>query len=142
MQIPTKFHCDGESDCRKCELDVCIVATKPQDKIVPMVFLDEETKKNYQILLETLIDAFNQAAYGKGKERHSSGDSYDQQPCCFIARKLGIGFPLGQAMKKIEESIRLETKHGIAELLGAINYIAAAIIVLREKETNLDSRKY
>jgi hypothetical protein len=37
-------------------------------------------------------------------------------------------------MKKIEESIRLKTEHGIAELLGAINYIAAAIIVLKEKE--------
>ncbi|MFA5025097.1 MAG: hypothetical protein WC503_01120 [Candidatus Shapirobacteria bacterium] len=135
MSVP-KFHCDEESDCRECELEFCTVSKslyiKPGDKIIPMVYLHEETKKNYEVLLQTLIEAFNQAAYGKGKERHASNDSYDKQPCCSIARKVGIGFPLGQAMKKIEESIRLETEHGIAELLGAINYIAAAIIVLKE----------
>jgi hypothetical protein len=138
MQIPNKFHCDEESDCRECEQKFCPVFKnlyiKPEDKLVPMIYLHEETKKNYNILIQVLIEAFNQAAYGKGKERHASNDSYDKQPCCSIARKVGIGFPLGQAMKKIEESIRLETEHGIAELLGAINYIAAAIIVLQEKE--------
>jgi len=133
-----RYHCDELSDCRECEQEFCVVSKslfiKPGDKIVPMIYLHEETIKNYDVLLKVLIEAFNQAAYGKGKERHASNDSYDKQPCCSIARKVGLGFPLGQAMKKIEESIRLETEHGIAELFGAINYIAAAIIVLREKE--------
>lgn len=48
---------------------------------------------------------------------------------------MGLGYPLGQAVKKIYESQRLPTKQpAIAELLGAINYIAAAVIVLEEKE--------
>lgn len=142
MSVP-RFHCDEESDCRECELEFCTVSKslyiKNGDTIIPMFYVHEETRKNYQVLIEILMEAFNQAAYGKGKERHASDNPYDEQPCCSIARKVGIGFPLGQAMKKIEESVRLETKHGIAELLGAINYIAAAIVVLREGEQNLDS---
>jgi hypothetical protein len=119
------YHCDGTSDCRLCDLDVCRVETKTK-----------EPKHNslYDSLSIVLMEAFNQAAYGKGKERHASGDPYEQQPCCSIARKVGVGFPLGQAMKKIEESLRLEGERGINELLGAINYIAAAIIVLREEK--------
>lgn len=131
-----RFHCDEESDCRECKEDQCLVKS---EKITPMVYLHEITRKNYQILLEVLINAFNQAAYGKGKERHASNDPYDKQPCCSIARKVGIGFPLGQALKKIEESMRLDKERAINELLGAINYIAAGIIILREKETNIDS---
>ena len=42
------------------------------------------------------------------------------------------GGPLYQAVKKIYESQGLEGEKGVHELLGAINYIAAAIIVRRE----------
>jgi hypothetical protein len=45
----------------------------------------------------------------------------------------GSGFALGQAIKKMEESQRLPNKEAaIQELLGAIVYIAGAIIYLEE----------
>lgn len=95
--------------------------------------------EGYEELLQILIDAYNQAAIGKGKERHASPNiPFTSQQICEGARKFGVGYPLGQANKKIEESIRLVEIKGVEaavhELLGAINYLAAAIIVLREKK--------
>ena len=87
-----------------------------------------------------LREVFIQAeahARSKGVERHAltPDQSFDKQPICDIARQLGLGAPLGQAMKKILESQQLSRFPGRAkaELLGAINYIAAAVIVLDEQ---------
>lgn len=86
-----------------------------------------------------LRDVFVQAevhARSKGNERHalSPNQPFDKQPICEIARQLGLGAPLGQAVKKILESQQLARFPGRAkaELLGAINYLAAAVIVLDE----------
>lgn len=81
--------------------------------------------------------AFNQASAGKGKERHaySNEEAYENQVLCEIDRRLhccGDG-PRYQAVKKIYESARLDPDRAIKELLGAINYIAAAIIILKDK---------
>ncbi len=92
-----------------------------------------EIPKGYEALGEVLQHAVNQAAGGKGKDRHASGEPFEQQKICRIARAVGLGFPLGQAEKKIEESLRLGTR-GPDELLGAINYLAAACIVMIENQ--------
>ena len=77
--------------------------------------------------------AMEQASKGKGRERHASeGEAYEDQIICEVARRVGLGYPLGQAVKKIYESQRIGGERGVAELLGAINYIAAAVIVMRE----------
>ena len=87
----------------------------------------------YLSLWSTLQDAWSQAAFGKGKDRHQKNDEpFEDQPICMFARRVGIGFPLGQAMKKIDEAARMEQEAAVNELLGAINYLAAAVIVLRE----------
>ena len=86
----------------------------------------------YESLGAVLAKAVDQAAHGKGKERHATGEPFDQQPICAIARRVGLGYQLGQAEKKIEESQRLDTDSAIFELLGAINYLAAAVICLEE----------
>ncbi len=88
--------------------------------------------EGYEKLVEWLNKAVEQAAYGKGKERHATGEPFHEQPICAITRRLGLGYPLGQAEKKIEESRRLDEGAAIFELLGAINYLAAAIIILSE----------
>jgi hypothetical protein len=89
----------------------------------------------YNKLERVLTRAKGQASDGKGKERHASdGEKYEKQIACEVTRRVGLGYPLGQAMKKIVESQRLSTSAGVAELLGAINYIAAAVIVMEEKE--------
>ena len=86
----------------------------------------------YESLFKILVDALNQAQSGKGKERHATGESFDHQPIMVIADMVGEGYQLGQAIKKLQESQRLDKVAAIRERLGAINYIAASIIRLEK----------
>ena len=86
-------------------------------------------KNNYTPLANVLGDALKQASEGKGKTRHASGESFEEQPIMFIEKHFK-SFQLGQAAKKMIESQRLPKERAIAELLGAINYLAAKVIDL------------
>jgi hypothetical protein len=91
-----------------------------------------EAPAEYRSLHGVLQEALEQASEGKGKERHATdGEAFENQPICEIARRLDGG-PLYQAVKKIYESKRLPGEAGVRELLGAINYIGAEIILRRE----------
>lgn len=106
----------------------------PKDKLVS---IDQDLK--YLLLWNTLRDAWDQAANGKGKERHQKDDEpFEDQPICAFARRVGLGYPLGQAMKKIDEASRMEPEAAVMEILGAINYLAAAVIVIRERMENAE----
>lgn len=91
---------------------------------------------DYSALRAVLDRALEQAASGKGKERHARpGLRFEDQPIVTEGTTLGgIGFQVGQARKKLQEATRLPRDRAIAELLGAICYAAAAVVVL-EKET-------
>lgn len=91
-------------------------------------------RDGYYPLFAVLNDALNQAQAGKGHERHASADDqpFTDQPVLTISRAVGLGFPLGQAMKKIQECQRMDTDAAKRELLGAINYLAAAVLFLDE----------
>ena len=93
-----------------------------------------ELNPKYDSLYKVLLSAYNQASNGKGKERHqlNNDEPFENQKICEIARRLSVDYNLGQAVKKIYESKRLTDQRDIAELYGAINYIAAAIIVKQE----------
>lgn len=85
----------------------------------------------YESLQDVLQRAFAQAAKGKGAERHGQGQPFDAQPMQLICDLYGPGFALGQATKKSQEALRLPTtERQVAELLGAINYIAGAVIAI------------
>ena len=87
----------------------------------------------YYTLQDVLSRAYDQAARGKGKERHSrQGESFTDQVIMDGAKRFGTGALLFQAYKKAEESQRLGTDRAVHELLGAIVYLAAAVIC-REK---------
>lgn len=86
----------------------------------------------YYDLFIVLQKALYQAQDGKGAERHGNGLSFLEQPALTITRAVGLGFPLGQAMKKIQESQRMDRDAAKRELLGAINYLAAAVLFLDE----------
>lgn len=96
-----------------------------------------EAAPAYSALAGVLQAAHDHAANGKGKQRHDNGKSFLEQPSMEIARLVGLGYPVGQAMKKCREATgmaqRGEYKAAEAELLGAINYAAMAVIALREK---------
>jgi hypothetical protein len=87
----------------------------------------------YDSLADVLRRAFEQASGGKGKERHATDLPFDQQPMQTLASLYGPGFLLGQAAKKSQESQRLPAGRDVAELLGAINYLAGAVIFLESK---------
>jgi len=88
----------------------------------------------YAKLRHVLGEAYDQAAVGKGRARHVKHETqaFEHQPICSLQRIYGSGYAFGQVGKKMEESMRMDTKAAVAELYGAINYIAAAIIVLEE----------
>lgn len=88
----------------------------------------------YESLAGVLQRALDQAQNGKGAERHANSLPFDKQPMQTIAAAHGVGFLTGQACKKAEESHGLPPGRNIAELLGAINYLAGAVLFL-ERET-------
>ena len=85
----------------------------------------------YAELRAILHEAYAQSAQGKGKARHADGKAWVDQPINRIAAEEGVGFPAGQAKKKIGEAAgmvrRGELDAARAEYLGAINYAAACV---------------
>lgn len=92
----------------------------------------------YASLKRVLRAAYEQAAFGKGRERHANDKPFDCQPIMEIGRMVGTGYQLGQAMKKAQEAGGMSRKgrHDAAkaELLGAINYLAAAYLQIEEEQ--------
>ena len=85
----------------------------------------------YERLAEVLQRAYEQASGGKGHERHANGLPFHEQPMQTINKEQGSidGF-LFQARKKAIEARGLPAGRAQAELLGAINYLAGAVIAL------------
>lgn len=98
--------------------------------------------EGYESLGLALGEAVAQASRGKGADRHAEkGEKFSDQLIMSIPKRLGDGgecFCLGQALKKICESRRLPPDRARAELLGAINYIAAAWSLLGGGESVFD----
>lgn len=90
----------------------------------------------YASLGRVLTRAYAQAATGKGAERHGQGQPFEKQVMQDMARRFGVGSLLGQAFKKSEESQRLPRARAVAELLGAINYLAGAVIAIEAGDTH------
>lgn len=99
--------------------------------------------KGYEGLLATLLEAYEQAAKGKGKERHAkNGEAFDDQPILTIAREHGLAFLTGQAAKKLAEIYSFlnsasdfsRFERARKELAGAIVYTAAAMMYIEDME--------
>lgn len=86
----------------------------------------------YSKLKSVLDEALAQASAGKGKERHADNNTFESQPIMWIEENFK-SFQLGQAVKKIHESQRLPKSRSVAELLGAMVFIAAHIIYRQSK---------
>lgn len=87
--------------------------------------------------LQYVLDAaFIQATEGKGKARHANGKPFERQPMQDIINRQGLGFPLGQCDKKVLEARRWvelsQRDKAVDELLGAIVYIAGAVIWIED----------
>jgi len=85
----------------------------------------------FEPLEAVLARAYQQAAEGKGNERHAQGQPFAEQPMQHLIAQYGPGFATVQAAKKALEARRLPTvERQVAELLGATNYLAGAVIYL------------
>ena len=89
----------------------------------------------YEPLANVLQRAYDQAAMGKGVERHGQGQPFVQQPMQHLIALHGCGFAIGQSAKKAGEAQRMLTRSGdvapaVRELLGAIVYLAGAVVAL------------
>ena len=108
-------------------------------------------KPGYEGLADVLIHALDQAQKGKGAERHArDGQAFEDQMIRgipeFLNRYLpegtppGIGFVLGQALKKMIEAQRLPTTHQrYAEVLGAINYLASTVVRVGASQAQVET---
>ena len=86
--------------------------------------------------------AFLQAADGKGSERHGDDRDWTEQISCEITRQVGIGYPVGQVVKKALESVRLnDSQSRVRELLGVIVYAATAVWWELESEKEISWRQ-
>lgn len=88
----------------------------------------------YEKLADVLHRAYEQAALGKGKERHANDKPFHLQPIAIGAQHFGIGALLFQTFKKAEEAQRLPKEMAIKELLGGIVYLSAAINELEREQ--------
>ena len=95
-----------------------------------------EIPKGYEALAREMQSAIDQAATGKGKERHATDEPFENQKICQITRWISgspVAGVLFQAIKKTIESSRLDTEAAIRELDGAKNYLCAATLLLGER---------
>ena len=94
--------------------------------------------EGYESLGSVLQRAHDQAAHGKGAQRHGQGQSFDSQPMQQLIALYGVGFALGQAGKKAQESQRMDKDAAVRELLGAINYLAGAVIYMENNRPSIE----
>jgi hypothetical protein len=101
----------------------------PEDILKEVENISPEDADRYEKLMGVLMDAYSQASTGKGEERHAAGRPFDEQDIMLIMDRVGTGFAIGQAIKKLVEGGRLKDPEKLRqEWLGAIVYIAGAIL--------------
>jgi hypothetical protein len=104
-----------------------------------------KTEPGYEPLASILQEALDQAQTGKGKERHATDEPFAQQEICNGARLCGLGAMAFQVRKKILEAVRLIERNGVEagapDILGAINYAAAMLLVAREAKMMAEKDK-
>lgn len=94
------------------------------------IFRSKKDRDDYLPLLRTFLGALEQAAYGKGRERHANDLPFVEQPILTMAHMLDSDAGLAQqVIKKTIEARTLPTKQArINELRGTLVYAAAMIL--------------
>lgn len=102
----------------------------------------KDVPNGYEDLYRILMEALDQSARGKGLERHATEaggvfESFKDQQICQLGRWMQSNHGcIQQVCKKSLESTRLDFARAKKELLGAIVYAAAAVLILEERECN------
>lgn len=89
----------------------------------------------YDALHGVLEDAYQQVAAGKGVDRHGDATGhFGNQIWAEITARTGPGFLQGQAMKKLDEGMRLTSDARRKELLGVVAYVAMLVMYYDHSE--------
>ena len=88
-------------------------------------------------LADVFTEAYDQAAHGKGKERHGNDKSFLEQPMFTIAEACP-GFCFGQAIKKLMEAQNTGSEK---DVLGAMVYAASGLIDMRKRKEALNEKR-
>jgi len=92
-----------------------------------------KTEPGYEPLANVLQEALDQSQLGKGRERHANDKPFLEQPIMTEGRNLGPAGLAFQARKKIREALNCpDDERAIRDLLGAVNYTAAMVLLRRE----------
>jgi hypothetical protein len=83
--------------------------------------------EGYESLREALELAYKQATVGNGYERYACSKRFADQSVQRLIDLYGLDDAFEQADKKMQEAQRLPKDRAVAELAGAIVYIAGAI---------------
>lgn len=112
------------------DLDLTMVADDSGIRSTLFRFKNEKDRDDYLPLLRTFLGALEQAAYGKGRERHANDLPFVEQPILTMAHMLDSDAGLAQqVIKKTIEARSLPTKQArINELRGTLVYAAAMIL--------------
>jgi hypothetical protein len=110
------------------EPEGCIICGEPATPDHKHTLVELDHRDGYDSLRRVYDLAVEQAARGKGFERHATeGQAFDDQDIVQENVRLGsIHFGVGQARKKALEANRLGVEAAKRELLGAMNYLAGA----------------
>jgi len=94
--------------------------------------------RDYACLRDVLRAAYDQAAAGKGAERHANGLPFEDQPMQHLIAAHGVGFAAGQASKKLVEAQgmldRGDVPAAVREILGAIVYAAGVAVYIEHNK--------
>ena len=125
------------SDAKHCychwEVDPCYYLTVPNDHEEEYVI---RSSGPYGELGRVLMLAYDQAADGKGKDRHVQyeDEPFEKQQIVELAKRVGPGGPAYQALKKTIEALSLPTEAGLREILGAINYLVGMYLTIEGQD--------
>lgn len=93
-----------------------------------------KTEPGYEPLAAVLQEALDQAQHGKGKKCHANGKPFLEQEIMTEGRSLGVGGHVFQVRKKVREAMNCtDSDRAVEDLLGAIIYTAAMVLLRREQ---------
>src|SRR5690625_1078705 len=115
---------------------------KPQSVLLhpPKTESPFSVEPGYERLAAVFQDAHDQAALGKGKERHANGEPFHEQRMQKVSRTQGNAYGMAfQVQKKMLEGLEMADREACRrELLGALNYLAGIVIYLDDQEAGGD----
>ena len=93
-----------------------------------------KVEKGYESLAEVLVEALEQAQHLKGFACHANNLPFLEQEIIKEGRTLGLMGHVFQIRKKVREAANCpDPARAIEDILGAMVYSAAMILLIREK---------